>query len=172
MGADRPEFLARNDCIPIYVNYPTDSGQAIGVHGLRIIGNVVHTDTIHNGGDRCDQAISLGNNDQSDTIVAFNSLEGPVRRSNSTRVDQGHPDCRQRYGSRSTAAREVTPPAAVPGTTGHYNVLTDGVAASCGASNARSGSPFASKDAQPNSPSGSNKYFSRSTRPIRPQASH
>ena len=38
--------LARNDCIPIYVNYLTESGQRIGVHGLRIIGNVVHTDTM------------------------------------------------------------------------------------------------------------------------------
>ena len=77
-----------NDCIPVYVNYLTDNGQRVGVHGLRIIGNVVHTDTMHNGGDRCYQGISLGNNHQTDTIVAFNSLEGPIRRSNSSELNR------------------------------------------------------------------------------------
>ena len=80
--------LARNDCIPIYVNYATSQGQVVGVHGLWIIGNVVHAETVHNGGGYCGQSISLGNNDQTDTIVAFNSIEGPIRRSNSTEVSQ------------------------------------------------------------------------------------
>ena len=80
--------LARNDCIPVYVNYLTGNGQPVGVHGLRVIGNVVHTDTMHNGGDRCYQGISLGNNNQTDTIVAFNTLELPIRRSNSTETNQ------------------------------------------------------------------------------------
>ena len=96
--------LARNDCIPIYVNYATDSGQAIGVHGLRIIGNVVHTATSHNGG-QCGQAVSLGNNDQSDTIVAFNSIEGPIRRSNSTELTRNIRIVGN-VASKITAARE------------------------------------------------------------------
>lgn len=151
--------LARDDCIPIYVNYATTQGQRIGVHGLRIIGNVIHTDTVHNGQGRCNQAISLGDNAQTDTVVAFNSLEGPIRRSNAGGLNA---DIRiiGNVAGEIDAAGSGDQAACGPGTTAFYNVLTDRFAGTCGNStNVRAGSQFLSQDAQPNSPSGANKYF-------------
>ena len=151
--------LARDDCIPIYVNYATGEGQRVGVHGLRIIGNVIHTDTIHNGGARCFQGISLGNNDQTDTIVAFNSLEGPIRRSNSSELNRNIRIVGNVAGE-IDAANSGDEPGCGSGTLAMYNVLTDRYAGICSrASNVKAGRQFVSNDAQPNSPSGTNKYF-------------
>ena len=152
--------LARNDCIPIYINYATSYGQPVGVHGLRVIGNVVHADTIHNGGDKCGQSISLGNNDQTDTVVAFNSIEGPIRRSNSTEVSQnirivgnvaGEIDATNSGNSAGCGA----------GTIAAYNVLTDSGANRCGdlSNVVLADRQFVSKDAQPNSPADSRRSF-------------
>ena len=152
-------ILARNDCIPIYVNYLTDNGQPIGVHGLRIIGNVIHTDTMHNGGPRCYQGISLGNNDQTDTIVAFNSLEGPIRRSNADENNQNILIVGNVSGE-INAADAGNSPGCGFGTTASFNVLTDTRADRCGdSSNLKVRSPFVSNDAEPNSPSGTDRYF-------------
>jgi hypothetical protein len=152
--------LARNDCIPIYVNYAQNA--AVGVHGLIIAGNVVHTDTIHNGGARCYQGISLGDNDQTNSLVAFNSLEGPIRRSNSgSEINSGN----RIVGNVADGINAVNAGntwGCGPGTTASYNVLMDSAADACGDS---SNSlvyplvPFVSIDTQPNSPSGTDKMF-------------
>ena len=152
--------LARNDCIPVYVNYLTGNGQPVGVHGLRVIGNVVHTDTMHNGGDRCYQGISLGNNNQTDTIVAFNTLELPIRRSNSTETNQSI----RIVGNIAEGVNALNSGnswGCGSGTTAAYNILMNSSVSNCGdASNAIGATlPFVSADAQPNSPAGTNQYF-------------
>src|SRR5215467_10369499 len=133
--------LARDDCIPIYVNYATGEGEPVGVHGLRIIGNVVHTDTIHNGGSRCHQGISLGDNGQSDTIVAFNSVELPIRRSNSGGLNRNIRIVGN-VAAEIDAADSGNAAGCGQGTTALYNVLTDRSPGSCGRSNVRTASPF------------------------------
>ena len=71
--------IARNDCIPFYVNYAVNS--SIGVHGLWIIGNAIHVSTQHIvGNDLCPNLVNLGENTQTDTIIAFNSIEGDIFR--------------------------------------------------------------------------------------------
>ena len=151
--------VARDDCIPIYVNYATSQGQPVGVHGLRIIGNVIHTDTIHNGGARCFQGISLGNNGQTDTIVAFNSLEGPIRRSNSSELNRNIRIVGNIAGE-IDATNSGDSAGCGPGIRAFYNVLTNVHASTCGqSSNARERKPFVTVDAQPNSPLGTDKYF-------------
>ena len=151
--------LARNDCIPIYVNYLTGNGEPVGVHGLRIIGNAVHTDTMHNGGARCYQGISLGNNHQTDTIVAFNSVEGPIRRSNSNERNRNILIVGNVTGA-INAADSGNSPGCGSGTTALYNVLTDSRADRCDtSSNVKVHDAFLSNDAQPNSPSGTNRFF-------------
>jgi len=155
--------LARNDCIPIYVNYATSQGQPVGVHGLMIIGNVVHTDTIHNGGDHCGQAITLGNNNQYDTIVAFNSLEGNIRRQSSLNGGSAVNSNIRIVGNVAggiNAVNDGNSYGCAEGTIALFNVLTDYRTSRCGSSsNVKAGTQFVSKDAQPNSPSGTNKYF-------------
>jgi len=122
------------------------------------IGNVVHTDTVHNGEGRCYQAISLGNNNQSNTIVAFNSLEGPIRRSNATEQNENIRIVGNVAGE-IDAADQGNVPGCGPGTIAAYNVLFDRTARRCAASDIRTGSPFVSEDAMPNSPSGTDQYF-------------
>jgi len=150
-------ILARDDCIPIYVNFAVWS--SIGVHGLWVIGNVVHVDTQHvaNTG-RCGQGISLGDNIQSDTIVAFNSLETPIRRSpttNNTTNDQV-------VGNVTQGVLGFSIFGCVSGLTAKYNVLVDSSAVNCGDStNALTNgtSQFISTDTQPNSPTNSDPMF-------------
>src|SRR6185437_838518 len=101
----------------------------IGVHGLWVIGNVVHVDTQHVvGAGHCAQGISLGDNVQSDTIVAFNSLETPVRRSpttNNTTNDQV-------VGNVTLGVVPQSLFGCVSGLTAKYNVFIDPSADNCG----------------------------------------
>jgi len=150
-------ILARDDCIPIYVNFAVWS--SIGVHGLWVIGNVVHVDTQHvaNTG-RCGQGISLGDNVQSDTIVAFNSLEMPVRRSSTTNNTTND----QAVGNVTQGISGFSSFGCVSGLTAKYNVLIDTSAVNCGDStNALTSgvSQFTSTDTQPNSPTNSDPMF-------------
>jgi hypothetical protein len=150
-------ILARDDCIPIYVNYAVWS--SIGVHGLWVIGNVVHVDTQHvaNTG-HCSQGISLGDNVQSDTIVAFNSLETPIRRSpttNNTTNDQV-------VGNITDGVSGFSGYGCVSGLSAKYNVFTDSSAVNCGDSTntlTNGASQFISTDTQPNSPTNSDPMF-------------
>ena len=87
---------------------------------------------MHNGGDRCYQGISLGNNHQTDTIVAFNSLEGPIRRSNSSELNRNIRIVGN-IAAEINAVNSGNSSGCGTGTTAIYNVLTDRVAARCGA---------------------------------------
>jgi hypothetical protein len=150
-------ILARDDCIPIYVNFAVWSG--IGVHGLWVIGNVVHVDTQHvaNTG-HCGQGISLGDNVQSDTIVAFNSLETPIRRSSTTNNTTND----QVIGNVAQGISSLSSFGCVSGLSAKYNVFVDNTATNCGDSSntlANGVSQFVSIDTQPNSPTNSDPMF-------------
>jgi hypothetical protein len=129
------------------------------VHGLWVIGNVVHVDTQHvaNTG-HCSQGISLGDNVQSDTIVAFNSLETPIRRSpttNNTTNDQV-------VGNITDGVSGFSGYGCVSGLSAKYNVFTDSSAVNCGDSTntlTNGASQFISTDTQPNSPTNSDPMF-------------
>jgi chitodextrinase len=155
-------IIARDDCIPLYVNYATVDAQPLGIHGLRIIGNVVHLDTDHNGNGRCFQGISLGNNNQYDTIAAFNSVEMPIRRSNGTEDNQGIRIIGN-ITSGINAANSGNTAGCGAGTTASYNILTDSSANNCGDSSNLVSAPgqFTSTDVTPNSQS-QNVYFTAS----------
>lgn len=139
-------IIARNDCIPFYVNYAVNA--AIGVHGLWIVGNAIHVSTQHTvGNDLCPNLVNLGENTQTDTIVAFNSLEGDVFRHNAaggTTVSNN-----QIVGNVATRSDDDSGAGCEPGYTVKYNVFYDSGASSCGdSSNAMPNAPqYTSYDA-------------------------
>ena len=117
-------IIARNDCIPFYVNYAVNA--STGVHGLWIVGNAIHVSTQHTiGNDLCPNLVNLGENTQTDTIIAFNSLEGDIFRhdpANGTTV-ANEPDRRQRRRTRRDDEQRSL--AVNPDTRCKYNVFYD-----------------------------------------------
>ena len=138
-------IIARNDCIPFYVNYAVNA--STGVHGLWIVGNAIHVSTQHTiGNDLCPNLVNLGENTQTDTIIAFNSLEGDIFRhdpANGTTVARN-----LIVGNVAESLDAEHGPGCEPGYTAQFNVLYASGASTCGdSSNAVAGAQqFASYD--------------------------
>ena len=103
----------------------------IGVHGLWIIGNAIHVSTQHAfGNDLCPNLVNLGENTQTDTIIAFNSIEGDIFRhdpANGTTVANN-----QIVGNVATRTDARHGPGCQPGYTVKYNVFYGSWASNCG----------------------------------------
>ena len=131
------DVFARDDCIPLYVNYAQNP--QVGVHNLLVVGNVIHTGTQNNSGfGDCGQALSLGDNDQYGTLAAFNSVSTNdlgIRRSNSgSEINTGI----RMVGNVAdgiAASNSGNTYGCGAGTTADYNVLMEQSEAGCAADN-------------------------------------
>lgn len=153
--------LARNDCIPIYRNYATTAAAtAIGAHGYWVIGNVVHLETVHNGGGTCAQSISLGDatggNTLVDSIVAFNSIQGPIDYNDTS----GATNVRIVGNIAWSVNATNDSPGCASGISASYNVLYDVISVNCGDSSNATNAPqqFVSYDTTPNSQTSSTSF--------------
>ena len=122
-------IVVRNDCIPFYVNFAVNA--SIGVHGLWVIGNEIHVSTQHTvGNDTCPNVINLGENTQTDTIIAFNSVEGDIFRhtaSKGTTVSNN-----RIVGNVAGVADDDSGAGCEAGYSAQYNVFYDSSATNCG----------------------------------------
>ena len=156
--------FARDDILPIYVNFATSSAQPYGVKQLQIIGNVLHTCAQHvQGGSACaqSQTIGLGNNYLDGALIAFNSVEGGIRRYESGCTST----CTNNVQFIGNIATGLTTGlggsgCSLAGESGDYNVWYQSGAGSCGAhDNIGAGSPYTSTDTQPNAGQGDPMFF-------------